>query len=209
MRYSWHLRRPRASPRATGRHASRRRYEVRPGAARRGNFMQIDASAAIVTGAASGLGLATARMLALQGARVALLDIDAARVAEAAAGLGDAGPRPAMRRRRRGERRASGGPGGRRAWAPAHPGELRRHCHRQTHRRARRAHAARRVRARDPGQPDRHVQPVAPGGRRDERSSSPIRKASAAPSSTPPRSPRSMARSARRPMPHRRAGLRR
>ena len=51
--------------------------------------MQIDASAAIVTGAASGLGLATARMLALQGARVALLDIDAARVAEAAAALGD------------------------------------------------------------------------------------------------------------------------
>jgi NAD(P)-dependent dehydrogenase (short-subunit alcohol dehydrogenase family) len=50
--------------------------------------MQIDASAAIVTGAASGLGLATARMLALLGARVALLDIDAARVAEAAADLG-------------------------------------------------------------------------------------------------------------------------
>jgi NAD(P)-dependent dehydrogenase (short-subunit alcohol dehydrogenase family) len=51
--------------------------------------MQIDASTAIVTGAASGLGLATARMLALQGARVAILDIDAARAAEAAAGLGD------------------------------------------------------------------------------------------------------------------------
>ena len=51
--------------------------------------MEIDASAAIVTGAASGLGLATARMLALQGARVALLDIDAARVAQAAAWLGD------------------------------------------------------------------------------------------------------------------------
>jgi NAD(P)-dependent dehydrogenase (short-subunit alcohol dehydrogenase family) len=50
--------------------------------------MQIDESAAIVTGAASGLGLATARMLAMQGARVALLDIDAARVAEAAATLG-------------------------------------------------------------------------------------------------------------------------
>jgi NAD(P)-dependent dehydrogenase (short-subunit alcohol dehydrogenase family) len=49
--------------------------------------MQIDASAAIVTGAASGLGLATARMLARHGARVALLDIDAARAAEAAAGL--------------------------------------------------------------------------------------------------------------------------
>jgi NAD(P)-dependent dehydrogenase (short-subunit alcohol dehydrogenase family) len=50
--------------------------------------MQIDASAAIVTGAASGLGLATARMLVEQGARVALLDIDAARVADAAASLG-------------------------------------------------------------------------------------------------------------------------
>ena len=49
--------------------------------------MQIDQSAAIVTGAASGLGLATARMLAGHGARVALLDIDAARAAEAAAGL--------------------------------------------------------------------------------------------------------------------------
>lgn len=50
--------------------------------------MRIDASAAIVTGAASGLGLATAQMLVERGARVALLDIDAARVAEAAASLG-------------------------------------------------------------------------------------------------------------------------
>ena len=50
--------------------------------------MQIDASAAIVTGAASGLGLATARMLVEQGARVALFDIDAPRVADAAASLG-------------------------------------------------------------------------------------------------------------------------
>jgi NAD(P)-dependent dehydrogenase (short-subunit alcohol dehydrogenase family) len=53
-------------------------------------MMQIDGSAAIVTGAASGLGLATARMLAEHGARVALLDIDAARAAEAAAVLGAA-----------------------------------------------------------------------------------------------------------------------
>ena len=50
--------------------------------------MQIRACAAIVTGAASGLGLATARMLVEQGARVALLDIDAAQVAPAAAALG-------------------------------------------------------------------------------------------------------------------------
>jgi NAD(P)-dependent dehydrogenase (short-subunit alcohol dehydrogenase family) len=49
--------------------------------------MRIDANAAIVTGAASGLGLATAQMLVAQGARVALLDIDAARVTEAAASL--------------------------------------------------------------------------------------------------------------------------
>lgn len=53
--------------------------------------MQIEGSAAIVTGAASGLGLATARMLALQGAHVALLDIDGARVAEAAAEIGALG----------------------------------------------------------------------------------------------------------------------
>ena len=70
--------------------------------------MQIDASAAIVTGGASGLGLATAQMLVEQGARVALLDIDAARVAEAAASLGsEPRARPAMRCRRCGERRAS------------------------------------------------------------------------------------------------------
>jgi NAD(P)-dependent dehydrogenase (short-subunit alcohol dehydrogenase family) len=50
--------------------------------------MRIDGCAAIVTGAASGLGLATARMLAVQGARVALFDIDAARVAEVAESLG-------------------------------------------------------------------------------------------------------------------------
>ena len=40
--------------------------------------MKLDESmAAIVTGAASGLGEATARMLAAQGAKVALLDMNA------------------------------------------------------------------------------------------------------------------------------------
>jgi NAD(P)-dependent dehydrogenase (short-subunit alcohol dehydrogenase family) len=38
--------------------------------------MQIDGKAALVTGAGSGLGAATARMLAARGARVALLDMD-------------------------------------------------------------------------------------------------------------------------------------
>jgi NAD(P)-dependent dehydrogenase (short-subunit alcohol dehydrogenase family) len=56
-----------------------------------GRQMQIDGQVAIVTGAASGLGLATAEMLIRQGARVALLDIDAARVAEAAGQLGAIG----------------------------------------------------------------------------------------------------------------------
>ena len=56
--------------------------------------MQIENQAAIVTGGASGLGLATGEMLASAGARVALLDIDAARVAEAAARIGGIGLQP-------------------------------------------------------------------------------------------------------------------
>jgi NAD(P)-dependent dehydrogenase (short-subunit alcohol dehydrogenase family) len=53
--------------------------------------MQIEGRAAIVTGGASGLGLATAEMLSNAGARVALLDIDGARAAEAAARIGGIG----------------------------------------------------------------------------------------------------------------------
>ena len=53
--------------------------------------MQIDGQAAIVTGGASGLGLATAEMLAAAGARVALLDLDADKVAEVAGRLGGVG----------------------------------------------------------------------------------------------------------------------
>jgi NAD(P)-dependent dehydrogenase (short-subunit alcohol dehydrogenase family) len=55
--------------------------------------MQIDGQAAVVTGGASGLGLATAEMLASAGARLALLDVDAARVAEAAGRIGGLGLR--------------------------------------------------------------------------------------------------------------------
>lgn len=51
--------------------------------------MRLDASlAAIVTGAASGLGEATARMLAGQGVKVALFDMNAERGAEVAAQIG-------------------------------------------------------------------------------------------------------------------------
>ena len=53
--------------------------------------MRIEGQAAIVTGGASGLGLATARAAGGAGARVALLDLDAARVADAAGRLGGKG----------------------------------------------------------------------------------------------------------------------
>jgi NAD(P)-dependent dehydrogenase (short-subunit alcohol dehydrogenase family) len=53
--------------------------------------MRIENQAAIVTGGASGLGLATGEMLAAAAAKVALLDIDAARVVEAAGRIGGLG----------------------------------------------------------------------------------------------------------------------
>ncbi len=53
--------------------------------------MRIEGQAAIVTGGASGLGLATAEMLASAGVKVALLDLDADKVAAAAGRLGGKG----------------------------------------------------------------------------------------------------------------------
>jgi NAD(P)-dependent dehydrogenase (short-subunit alcohol dehydrogenase family) len=53
--------------------------------------MEVEGRAAIVTGGASGLGLATAEMLVGAGARVALLDIDGARAADAAGRIGGLG----------------------------------------------------------------------------------------------------------------------
>jgi NAD(P)-dependent dehydrogenase (short-subunit alcohol dehydrogenase family) len=50
--------------------------------------MNIDGHAALVTGAASGMGAATARLLAAQGARVACLDLDEAGAARVAAAIG-------------------------------------------------------------------------------------------------------------------------
>ncbi len=44
-----------------------------------------DGSVAVVTGAAGGLGLALSRRLAAEGARVAMADVDAARLDDAAA----------------------------------------------------------------------------------------------------------------------------
>lgn len=53
--------------------------------------MQIGGAAAIVTGGTSGLGFATADALAKAGSRVAILDLDPARAAEAARGIGGLG----------------------------------------------------------------------------------------------------------------------
>jgi NAD(P)-dependent dehydrogenase (short-subunit alcohol dehydrogenase family) len=52
--------------------------------------VRIEGKAFLVTGGASGLGRATAQMLASAGARVTILDVDAARGAQAASELGDA-----------------------------------------------------------------------------------------------------------------------
>ena len=47
----------------------------------------------VVTGGASGIGLATARLLAAEGGSVAVADIDAAAAERAAGELGDGPPR--------------------------------------------------------------------------------------------------------------------
>ena len=56
-----------------------------------GDAMRIDGQIALVTGGGSGLGAATARMLASRGARVAVLDFDGARADAVAADIGGLG----------------------------------------------------------------------------------------------------------------------
>jgi NAD(P)-dependent dehydrogenase (short-subunit alcohol dehydrogenase family) len=51
--------------------------------------MRLRSKVAIITGAASGMGLAAARLFAAEGAKVVIADVDAERGAEAARGLGD------------------------------------------------------------------------------------------------------------------------
>ena len=47
--------------------------------------MRIEGNAALITGAASGMGEATARLLANQGAKISLLDVNEAKINELAA----------------------------------------------------------------------------------------------------------------------------
>ena len=50
--------------------------------------MKLENQVGIVTGAASGIGAATARLFAAEGARVALVDLDEAGLAKVAAEIG-------------------------------------------------------------------------------------------------------------------------
>ncbi|MEO6886563.1 MAG: SDR family NAD(P)-dependent oxidoreductase, partial [Jatrophihabitantaceae bacterium] len=51
--------------------------------------MQIENSVAVITGGASGLGLATAQRLSKAGAKVVLLDLPSANGEQAVAGVGE------------------------------------------------------------------------------------------------------------------------
>ena len=53
--------------------------------------MRLKDKVAIITGAASGIGLATARVFAAEGARVVLADLDAGRTEAARLSIADAG----------------------------------------------------------------------------------------------------------------------
>ena len=66
--------------------------------------MLLDSKVVIVTGAASprGIGKATAKALAAQGARVVILDLKKEDAESAARDLGEARPRPRVRRDRQG-----------------------------------------------------------------------------------------------------------
>ena len=128
--------------------------------------MQIEGITAFVTGGASGLGAATARLLAARGARVAIYDLPRSKGAELEKELGGAARflpgdvTDETQRRGRARRR------GRRLRPAARAGQLRRHRQRLAHRRqGRRALPARRLHAHDPGQPDRHLQRDPAGGR--------------------------------------------
>jgi hypothetical protein len=83
----------RARGAARPRPARHRHLPGQPARCRRGHTMKIEGQSALVTGGGSGLGEAVARELARQGARVAVLDVNALRPPRVAADIGGAGLR--------------------------------------------------------------------------------------------------------------------
>ena len=134
--------------------------------------MDIRGSAAIVTGGASGLGAATARMLAEAGAKVAIFDVNQKAAAAVAIDINGI----ALDCDVTDGAATAGGfrQGRRRPWPGAHPRQLRRRRAGQAHRRPRRADAACRFRARRVDQPHRHIQCAPPRRRRHDQPLDPL-----------------------------------
>ncbi len=91
--------------------------------------MQLKDQAAIVTGGASGLGAATARRLAAQGAKVAVCDLNAKLAETVAAEIGGIAVICDVSDAAAAEAAIAEAAGG--AWPGARAGELRRHRRRQ------------------------------------------------------------------------------
>ncbi len=165
--------------------------------------MQLDDTAAIVTGGASGLGAATAAALAAKGAQVFALDLPAA--IETAPEVDGRH----LRRRRRHRPRAGRGrrrDRRRRRRPAAHGGQLRGHRPVDADPGQEGRARPRALRQGGPGQPGRHLQRARPGRGEDRRHRAARARPARRRRSTPPRSRRTTARSARPPTPPPRAG---
>ena len=131
--------------------------------------MDIRGHAAIVTGGSSGLGAATARMLAEAGAKVAILDVNAKAAAEVAIDINGIAIQCDVADSAATEAAIA------KAAADHGPARIVVNCAgigtRQAHRRQGWTDAARRLRADHPSQSDRHVQHYAAHRRRHGRHS--------------------------------------
>ena len=124
--------------------------------------MQLDGITALVTGGASGLGLASAQRLAAEGAHVVVVDLPSSNGAQVASDLGGTFAAADVTQRRRRVRRGRRGRGGRPA---ARARALRRHRQRRAvGEQGRQSRLARGLHEGRHGQPDRHVQRAAAGG---------------------------------------------